>query len=441
MRVLAVFIAVVVSGVLLAGCVDGPAQEEQDTGDAPPVPTYASWEFDLVQVDDALSTSEPGILAAPDGTLWIVGPTGFVTPATEADAMAYAHDSGAFWSKDGGATWEFNARVPMYGRDACPGGGDSDLAAAPDGALFLIDLNLENVPIDMSTDGGETWTFNCHTSIVPGVDRQWVAATDEYVWISVNHLALGPIVYRAPRLGLPAADGLVFEPPVQVEQGGVIVADPVDGTLYLSGSGETVMVSTDDGSTWSAHETGLAGIVAGLSFTSIALDADGAVFVAALAGDAVAVSGSADKGGTWSAPTLFSPYQGEYVFAWVAAGGHGVVDVAWYGRPAENDTSGFGGEAYGYYLYAAQSDTVLTGGGGIQTIARVSPTPVTTKDICMGLLCDSGGDRTRALGDFFEIGVDNEGHAIIAYNDAEAHDPPLLMFAKQRTGTLAPPRK
>ncbi len=140
---------------LLAGCFGG-----NDTSDTPTTgtgpETSSALTFETFLVDDQYSASEPSILSTPDGTIWIVGPTGLVTPATEADPGAYTHDSGAWSSKDGGKTWAWNEQVPMYGRDACPGGGDSDIAASPDGTLYLIDLNLANVPIDVSTDGGES---------------------------------------------------------------------------------------------------------------------------------------------------------------------------------------------------------------------------------------------------------------------------------------------
>ncbi|MES2153626.1 MAG: hypothetical protein V4510_00635 [bacterium] len=387
----------------------------------------------LTVVDKTYGPSEPSILVDPAGTVWIAGPTGFVTPATNADPVPYTHDSGLWSSKDAGKTWAFNARVPGYGRDACPGGGDSDIAASPDGALYLIDLWLGNVPIDVSTDGGNTWLFNCYTSVAPGTDRQWVAATNDYVWISVNHLGLGAEVYRADKLGLPT-DGLVFGPPTLVPDGGVIVVDQKDGTLYLAGSGETMYVSTDHGATFKAHQTGLQGTDLSGGFRTIALDAQGNVFVAGSGDAGFVVSGSKDKGNTWTEAATFAPYaKGDYAFPWMTAGGNGTVDFAWYGRP---DPAPAGGK--GYYVYAGQSTNVLElGANATASIVQVTPKPVLTIDICMGLGCGPG----RALGDFFEVGVDLEGHMVIAYDDANGNDPPALMFAKQSTGVLAPPQK
>jgi hypothetical protein len=378
------------------------------------------------------------------GAIWISGPTGFVTPLIEQNPQPYTHDTSMFKSTDGGATWTNMADVPGYGRDPCPGGGDSDVAASPDGAVYLIDLYLGNVPIDVTADGGQTWTFNCYTSIVPGTDRQWVAATDKHVWIAVNQLATGAEIYRADKMGLPT-DGLVFGPPQSIPGSGPMVVDQTDGTLYLAGSGESVLVSKDAGATFQAKDTGLKGHDLSKSFVSIALDARGHVFVAGAGKEGLVVSGSADKGATWTPGVVFAPYgndaaqHAEYAFAWVAAGGDGTVDMAWYGQPphASNTTE--------YYVYALQkTDFFADPSNATYTYAQVTPQPISTKPLCIGINlvpptpCDADGTHTRALGDFFECAVDAQGHLVITFDDANNHNPPQLRFAKQTEGALAP---
>src|ERR1051326_8338916 len=251
--------------------------------------------------------------APPSGQLWIVGPTGFAKAIVKKDPSSAEHDSAMFTSTDHGATWHSVIQIPGYGRDACPGGGDSDITASPNGALYLIDLNLANVPIDVSTDHGKTWLFNCNSSIVPGLDRQWVAATNQYVWISVNQLAAGPLVYRSDALPggeSPVPAGLVFGPPTPVQLGGAIIVDPVSNDLYLAGSGAQLEHSTDAGAAWSAVTTGLADkdVDLGGSFISIALDKAGDVFVAGTGSGGFVVSGSSDHAKTWPHAAQFKPY-------------------------------------------------------------------------------------------------------------------------------------
>lgn len=461
MRALPLLSVALLGLAFLAGCTSPDGRTDTTTGDdRPPAPALT---FNVTTVDTQYGVGEPSILVDPAGTIWIAGPTGFVSPIVERDPTPYTYDSGLFKSTDGGATWDIIQQIPQYGRDPCVGGGDSDIAASPDGALFLIDLNLANVPIDVSTDGGETWTFNCNSSVVPGVDRQWVAATDDHVWISVNHLQLGPIVYRADRMGLPI-DGLLFGPPTLAQFGGAIVADQHDGTLYLAGNGANVEVSTDAGVTFTPYKTGLADVDLSGSFISIAVDAVGNVFVAGAGTDGIVVSGSSDKGKTWTPAATFKPYgvgkdeeagtdfgNAEYGFAWVAAGGNGTVAFAWYGRTSANETGEWLTPERGYYVFAGQSQDVLQNGADATAVyARVSADPVATKDLCVGINlvglepCDQADpNATRALGDFFEVALDNDGFLVVTYVDGSDQgkdvNPTHLMFAKQTSGFAAPP--
>lgn len=429
---------------LLAGC-----SGNTPASSSGPAPGPVAGDFQMGQrvlVDDGVvGVSEPSLLSDFKGNLWISGPTGFLTPAINANPQPYSHDTSMFKSTDGGKTWTNMQSLPGYGRDVCPGGGDSDIAASPDGAVYLIDLYLGNVPIDVTTDGGQTWLSNCYTSAVPYVDRQWVAATDEHVWIAVNQGVQGAEIYRSDKLGLPT-DGLVFGPPQFIPGNGPIVVDAKDGTLYVAGSGDQVLVSTDAGTTFTAHDTGLKGTDHGKSFVSIALDAQGNVFVAGAGDKGLVISGSQDHGKTWTPAHTFQPYSGagsEYAFAWVAAGGNGTVDMAWYGQPAHT------GDATAYYVYAVQQTGFFAHAGGVQpadayAYTQVTPDPIAVKPLCQGISlvpptpCDADGTHTRALGDFFEASVDAQGNFGIAYDNANGHAPPQLWFAKQTSGTLAP---
>jgi hypothetical protein len=413
---------------ILAGC----ATSKDDPGNAPPTdnpPAMRKLAFNSVVVDTRYGATEPSILVDPAGTIWIAGPTGFVTPAAEGNPEPYTHDSGLFSSKDGGKTWTFNAPIPGYGRDTCPGGGDSDIAASPDGTLFLLDLYLANVVVDVSSDGGETWVCNPYTSAVPGDDRQWVEVfKNDAVYIMFNQIPTGIIVLKASRMGLPT-DGLVYtqQTPVNGQSDGNFAVDQTDGTIYLAGSGTTIYVSTDGGASFSPKGTTLEGLH---DFRTVTLDGKGTVYVVGATDDGVVAAWSKDKGETWSKPSKVGPYKGDYNFPWSVAGGDGVLNVAWYGRP---ETAPAGGA--GYYLYFAQTLDILEhpeGGATFESL-NITSKPVLTTDICMGLGCGPG----RALGDFFEIGLDHDGSAVVAYNDGTQGDVPVLLFAKQVAGPKA----
>lgn len=424
MRTRSAAVAALVVLALLAGCTDAGPEAGGD-GATPSVPDMP-WNFTVTVVDEAFKVTEPSIEVAPDGTIWITGPTGFTRGATNQDPTVYSRDHGLFESTDGGATWTPNTPIPTYGRDACPGGGDSDLAIAPDGAMFLVDLNLATVPIAVSSDGGATWLFHCQSNAVPVQDRQWVEASEEYVWVMANQLPSGPMMWRAMRLGTPA-DGLLFGPPAQVPISGPIERDPESGTLYLAGSARSIARSVDEGTTWTTHENGNENGNRG-PFQNVAVDDQGNIFHTGAGSDGVWVAASADQGDTWAPTTLIRPYEGEYMFAWGAATGNGTFFVAWYGKPDEADAYG---PADGWYLYAAQSSSILDGDANATLrVARVDPEPVTTKTICSGLGCDVVDDsRTRMLGDFFETAIDSEGRFVITYNRVSDDGEPILMFA------------
>src|SRR5437879_9498975 len=74
--------------------------------------------------------SEPGVHAAPDGTLYVEGPVGF--------ASNLPGSPSAIWRSDNsGTSW---IRTPDSLRANQPGGGDSTLAIDPSGNLAWADL-------------------------------------------------------------------------------------------------------------------------------------------------------------------------------------------------------------------------------------------------------------------------------------------------------------
>lgn len=418
----ALLLALLTATVAFAGCADTTSPDDEDDGTTAP----AEWTFTTAIVDDAVfKVTEPSIEVAPDGTIWITGPTGFTRGATSQDPTVYTHDHGLFESTDGGATWTPNTPIPDYGRDICPGGGDSDLAIAPDGGMFLVDLNLATVPLAMSVDNGASWTFNCASNLVPVQDRQWVEASDEYVWVMANQIPAGPMLWRSTRTG-SATDAFLFDAPTLVPLAGPIERDDLTGNLYLAGSSHAVARSTDDGETWTTHETGNTFADRG-PFQNVAVDDAGNVFNTGAGSDGVWVVGSGDQGETWTEPAVIRPYEGEYMFAWGAATGDGIYNVAWYGKPTDAD---------GWYLYAAQSQSILEGDlNATLRVAVVDPEPVTTKTICSGTGCDviGGSEVTRMLGDFFETAIDKDGNFIITYDRVSDAGDPILMFATAPT--------
>src|SRR5438067_7674336 len=74
-----------------------------------------------------------------------------------------------------------------------PGGGDTDLAVAPDKNaagvynVYVASLSLVNLDVSTSTDSGATWSLNPVTTPETIDDREWIAAdTNNKVCISYH---------------------------------------------------------------------------------------------------------------------------------------------------------------------------------------------------------------------------------------------------------------
>src|SRR4051794_18315108 len=90
-----------------------------------------------------------------------------------------------------------------------PGGGDTDLAVAPDKNaagfynVYVSSLSLVNVDVSTSTDGGATWRLSPVTTPETADDREWIAAdTSNKVCISYHNGPQGITVGCSTDAGL-----------------------------------------------------------------------------------------------------------------------------------------------------------------------------------------------------------------------------------------------
>src|SRR6266487_492381 len=90
-----------------------------------------------------------------------------------------------------------------------PGGGDTDLAVAPDKNpagfynVYAASLSLANIDVSTSTDGGATWSLQPVTTPETADDREWIAAdTNNKVCISYHDAPQGITVGCCTDAGL-----------------------------------------------------------------------------------------------------------------------------------------------------------------------------------------------------------------------------------------------
>ncbi|MCW2779248.1 MAG: hypothetical protein JWN17_2973 [Frankiales bacterium] len=163
-----------------------------------------------------------------------------------------------------------------------------------------------------------------------------------------------------------------------------------------------------------------------LIFPVIAVDSRGGLYSAWTDGNLVQVASSTDGGTTWSAPYTVDPgLPGAQksggtadLFPWIAAGAPGRLDVVWY--------HGKGGDTSGYRNVGTAETTWTVAFAQLAAADTAAPTVVArdyavTPVMHTGNVCNNGttcgitdtGDRT--LLDFFQVAVDGQGRANIAY--------------------------
>jgi hypothetical protein len=338
-----------------------------------------------------------------------------------------------------------------------PGGGDTEVEIAHNGRAFFNDLyDLACfAAITTTDDGATTSTANPDGCSDPGADRQWIALYDPAGQKSIS-------AYKGPT---PLA---YMEYTGQVN-GNDVVSSSTDGTDYSHHAGDFANDSnhtpnhtpiivdqyTGDvlGMTTATSKGNDLALVTGkpdangdLTFTSTDvaknLAGDPQTLFPVLTEDtartlyAVWVDhttyrvwytySKVDPSGTswthWSAPKVLSRAPANVnVFPWAAAGGPGILDVAWYGTSKTMAQLGSAGPSarvdQRWDLYFSQLTSADGSSPNVQQL-QAAPHAMHYNDICLlGTLCISGaGNRNQA--DFFKLIIGKDGRARIVYTDS-----------------------
>jgi hypothetical protein len=382
--------------------------------------------------------SEPGVVVAPDGTLYVDGPEGLLSSAPTSP-------SPVFRSEDGGATW---SETPFGMRADFPGGGDSQVAIDPaSGTLYMTDLWLGDSTVSVSSDKGETW----QSSPVQGAvaqDRDWIATTGNgIVYHAVHQIPLGLVVSRGSG-GLVYPQSTIAATPADQEgcecPSGNVIAEAGGGAAGLANATEMVglIYSTSAGGVKFARSDD-----SGLTFTNVAIQGESsnetnASFpVVANAGgghlaatwqnmqgesSSIAYSESSDWGESWSPPrTLVS--SGTSVYPWIAASGS-KIGISLYRTSAAGTPETVPPAAQWFETYLQSTD----GGATFSEPVEVDPgLPAKRGPICLeGVECSEG----RELGDFQSLAIDNQGNAILAWVHASGEESSEVLFTRQGDG-------
>jgi hypothetical protein len=402
--------------------------------------------------------SEPGILAARDGTVYVVSVLGSATARGD-----------ALWaSRDGGVAWEY------LGKPDYPfGGGDADIDEDARGTLYLPGQWRPAAPppesplqpyitggesVAVSKDKGRTWTVFPVASNLPVTDRQWVATYgDGTAWLAFNQAQSGLVVTKTTNGGATWTPSKVVDGTWTPGDGvlltggpngipGDLLVDPRDGTLYIpyapelgsQGGFHRLFVSKDGGSTFRRfiiHATA-PGEQPSAIFGTLAMDAAGGLHYAwaqTVEGQKytrVLLRNSPDGGGSWGPAIPVSPEGMSAVFPWIVAGQPGHVAVAFYGASGRFLSDDAPAEQPWYPILATSRN--VADGNGTFEMTPLSPVPNHKGPICTGGTGCTGG---RTLGDFFEIGLDRDGRVVAVWAD-DTGTARVNVVGRMATGSL-----
>ncbi|MHB8513645.1 MAG: sialidase family protein [Actinomycetota bacterium] len=317
--------------------------------------------------------------------------------------------------------------------------------------LLYHKVDTSQIVISRSFDGGQTYT-----SVSPEGAR---GIEDTTTFLNVaqdNQVGNLTTNYSEPIAGMTYPNGDQVHALYATFVGPRDLMDNLQHTPFGLGDSheDTVYVarSVDGGVTWSdtkVYSTDPADPSRELNilFPVVAVDAAGTIYSAWSDGFLVQYSYSNDHGATWSNAVQLNPPSAvadSNLMPWIAAAGNGGLDAVWY--------HGEGGAAGWNKIHRDPGDTNTAWTVAFSQLAganTASPTvvqqsndivgPIHHGDICQnGTLCGvtSAGDRT--LLDFFQVAIDANGRANIAYASDEAtHGSATVMYTRQNAGVSA----
>lgn len=396
---------------------DAPTAPAPGTATPPSFATYAA----PGSFKDANNAGEPSI-----GTNFQTGAT--LYQAYRSTFKATFDDS----VTPAAATW---TDVSANAANGCPQGSTVSLDPIlftdhQTGRTFESQLSGVNSLTCYTDDDGKTWSPSTGGGIPSGVDHQTIgggpfssggvgalptSSYDDAVYYCSQDIATafcavsrdGGTTFGAgvPTYSLLDCGGL---------HGHVKVAP--DGTAYLPNKGcgadQAVVVSTDNGSTWTVNK--VPGATPGDSDPSVGVGSNGTTYFGYVGADGKpGMAVSRDQGKTWTDRQTVGTAFGiqNAVFPTVVAGDDDRASIAYLGTPTSGnyqDNANFHGV---WHLYV---DTTYDGGKTWVTSDATPGDPVQVGSICTGgTTC--GDDRN--LLDFIDVTVDDHGRITAGFAD------------------------
>jgi hypothetical protein len=404
-----------------------------------------------VYVDKNRAGGEPAVMAAPDGGLLVTAHAGTTHVNKEPTSVAgagdfannYTNQTLNWRSEDGGKTWRHIGLVADVGPHSPTSSGfsDPDLTADAGGRVYNTEINLVNVSVYSSTDGGRTWPI-ANPAVTTG-DRPWVTGarkdevylyvnTARQLWRSTN----GGLTFSLIGVNMPVTGKLLVDP---LKPAGGLIGPAVSSGGAAEGTrGSTpggVAISGDEGKTWETFPVELGKTTQFFTAGATAVDKAGTIYQVAAGGyqgggdrtddGEVTVASFDRKTKKWSRVTTISRPKGDAMWPWIVAGDAGRVGVVWLERRGDE-----------FRVMAATSLNAAGStercGGKLVTlaprwqVADATGRPVHKGDICLnGTTCnlDVSPKGERRLGEYVTVALDPAGRLIVATSDTMLKNP------------------
>lgn len=415
--------------------------------------------FEMAYIDEARAGGEPYVLRHPDGQLlWgsHAGTTHFYTPtAADETTSAFVENYEGqtyYYVSDDQQSWEFVPRTPIEAAEPvagvpATGFSDPEFAIEQDGTVYVSEINLANVAVSKSEDGGHTYEL-VNVFAFTSSDRQWMAADgDGELYMTANGFGGGSFPSSAAgNLGHFMAKstdgGLTWGEASTTNPGGVadIQIDHDRGILYeLTEESGTLSMARfpnirEEETEFTverfeiASNLGLSGVQR-LIDPTFDMDEEGNLYAtwsdngSGARPEGIYYASSTDQGETWSTPVRVDPDAKDDVWPWITVGDPGHVAVTWLQSDQATDAI-LGGEAGGetakWNVMVAHTSSALGCGqdrpAGFR-ISQASSEAIHTGTICQhGTTCQT--DLTdRRLGDYFSIEADADRALHVAVSD------------------------
>ena len=448
--------------LLEASKVEGPAGPSCDVRTETP-------KFTEDIIDEDRAGGEPIVMTLDNGRLlWgsHAGTTHFFGPAapdpdTDAFLKNYEGQTYQYFSNDDGKTWEFVPRTPINDPgtlSGLPASGFSDPEFAIDaaGQIYISEINLANIAVSKSTDGGRSYELANLAAFV-GTDRQWMAAdAKDVLYMTGNGTGSGgtfpsdPAGHQGHFMAKSIDGGVTWSEAITSNPNGVadIQIDPRDGTLYeiSASSGGTLSMAAfrkirgENGpAAADFSDPEINTITKGVGYSPIGrlidptfdMDSKGNLYIVfsengtGARKKGIYYSYSTDRAKTWAQPIRVDPGNNAEAWPWLAVGEPGHVAIVYLAidRPLENNNAELATDKDGWNVMVAQTANGLgcadADAPGLLT-TQASAKPVHYGTICQGgTLCQAEA-VDRRLGDYFSNEIDGQGHTYIAVSNTAA---------------------